>query len=159
MDNYSFSTGKKVARVILGTILLSAVLFPLFGDIAAIFLSVCFYQDLILIEVPSWNIGVCLMIFFLTVIPSFIFLLITENYIKYDKNKINHTLIAGFLLSVAIFISTYAIFYFISPRGSFTIYGVIHNIHATELLAIFLVMVICVVNVRITNALLNRYCS
>lgn len=99
MNDHSFSAGEKAVRIVLGTLLLSALLFPLFGDIAAIFLSVCFYQDLILIEVPSWNIGVCLMIFFLTVIPGFIFLLITENYIKYDKNKINHTLIAGFLLS------------------------------------------------------------
>lgn len=159
MNNHSFSAGEKAVRIVLGTLLLSALLFPLFGDIAAIFLSVCFYQDLILIEVPSWNIGVCLMIFFLTVIPSFIFLLITENYIKYDKNKINHTLIAGCLLSIAVFISVYAIFYFISPRNSFTIRGVISNIHAVELFAIFLVMVICVVNVRITNAVFNRYCS
>ena len=159
MNHHSFSAGEKAVRIVLGTLLLSALLFPLFGDIAAIFLSVCFYQDLILIEVPSWNIGVCLMIFFLTVIPSFIFLMITENYIKYDKNKINHTLIAGCLLSIAIFISTYAVFYFISPRNSFTIRGVIYNIHAVELFAIFLVMVICVVNVRITNAVFNRYCS
>lgn len=159
MNNHSFSAGEKAVRIVLGTLLLSALLFPLFGDIAAIFLSVCFYQDLILIEVPSWNIGVCLMIFFLTVIPSFIFLLITENYIKYDKNKINHTLIAGCLLSIAIFISTYAIFYFISPRNSFTIRGVISNIHAVELFAIFLVIVICVVNVWIMNALFSRYCS
>ena len=159
MNDHSFSAGEKAVRIVLGTLLLSALLFPLFGDIAAIFLSVCFYQDLILIEVPSWNIGVCLMIFFLTVIPGFIFLLITGNYIKYDKNKINHNLIAGCLLSIAIFISTYAVFYFMPPRGSFTIRGVISNIHVVELFAIFLVMVICVVNVRITNAVFNRYCS
>lgn len=159
MNNHSFSAGEKAVRIGLGTLLLSALLFPLFGDIAAIFLSACFYQDLILIERPSWNIGIYFMILFITFIPSMLFLIITENYIKYDKNKINHTLIAGCLLSIAIFISTYAIFYFMPPRGSFTIRGVISNIHAVELLAIFLVMVICVVNVRITNAVFNRYCS
>ena len=53
----------------------------------------------------------------------------------------------------------FQIFNIIHIVDFFVATSVIHNIHATELLAIFLVMVICVVNVRITNALLNRYCS
>lgn len=159
MNNHSFSAGEKAVRIGLGTLLLSALLFPLFGDIAAIFITVCFHKVYILINKPYWHISIYFMILFITFIPSMLFLIITENYIKYDKNKINHTLIAGFLLSIAVFISTYAIFYFISPRNSFTIRGVISNIHAVELFAIFLVMVICVVNVRIMNALFSRYCS